>query len=305
MHTLPFDKPGRFWRGNLHSHSVRSDGAYTPDDVCRRYREAGYDFLAITDHFLAEYQYPIVDTRVFRNSRFTTLLGAELHAPMTELGGRWHILAVGLPGDFAEPGPLEDGPTLAQRAIQAGAFVAAAHPQWYSLTERDLDALGQVHAIEVFNGVSIDHNDRYDSWHITDVMLGRSRRYLAYAADDFHGTGGRQDFSRGWVWVKAATLDAEDLLAALKAGHFYSSTGPQIFDVRFTTPKTILVRHGPADRVFASGKGASVVSATPAAAESTELDISRMNSPYVRITVRDRAGGRAWTNPIWLDESSV
>ena len=27
MHALPFDKPGRFWKGNLHTHSTLSDGA--------------------------------------------------------------------------------------------------------------------------------------------------------------------------------------------------------------------------------------------------------------------------------------
>lgn len=302
MRSLPFDKPGRFWRGNLHTHSIRSDGVYSPDDVCRRYRESGYDFVALTEHFLPDYQYPIVDTTAFRCPSFTTIIGAELHAPVTELGGRWHILAVGLPLDFAQPLPDEDGPALAQRAMQTGAFVAAAHPQWYSLTERDLEALGPVDAIEIFNGVSVDHNDRADSWHITDIMLGRGRRYWTYAADDFHGMGGRQDYERGWVWVKSASLEPEALVAALKAGHFYSSTGPQIFDVRFTSEKSILVRHSPAERVFVSGRGASVVAAVPAAAENTELDISKLKTPYVRITVRDRAGGRAWSNPIWLDD---
>src|SRR5690606_31982994 len=116
-------------------------------------------------------------TRPFRNERFTTLIGAELHAGETELGGMWHLLAVGLPLDFAPPSDGEDGAGLAARARAAGAFVAAAHPQWYCLTERDLEALGPVDAIEVYNGVAIDHNDRADSWHITDIMLGRGRRY--------------------------------------------------------------------------------------------------------------------------------
>jgi hypothetical protein len=30
MHALPFDKPGRFYRGNLHTHSTRSDGTMPP-----------------------------------------------------------------------------------------------------------------------------------------------------------------------------------------------------------------------------------------------------------------------------------
>lgn len=48
MTDLPFGLQGRFWRGNLHTHSDRSDGASSPRETAQLYREAGYDFLAIT-----------------------------------------------------------------------------------------------------------------------------------------------------------------------------------------------------------------------------------------------------------------
>jgi hypothetical protein len=95
MQQLPFDKPGRFWRGNLHTHSTQSDGHLSPENVCHLYREMGYDFIALTDHFLKSYNYPITDTTPFQDETFTTILGAELHAGQTELGQLWHILAVG------------------------------------------------------------------------------------------------------------------------------------------------------------------------------------------------------------------
>ncbi len=120
---LPFNLPGRFWRGNLHTHSDQSDGALSPADVALRYRAAGYDFLAITDHFRARYGFPLTDTRPLRTPGFTTLLGAELHAPRTELSSEWHIIAVGLPLGFPPPGPGETGPMLARRARAAGAFI--------------------------------------------------------------------------------------------------------------------------------------------------------------------------------------
>ena len=47
-----FRLPGRFLRGNLHTHSTASDGELAPGEVCRRYREAGYDFICLSDHFL-------------------------------------------------------------------------------------------------------------------------------------------------------------------------------------------------------------------------------------------------------------
>src|SRR6266404_4048590 len=37
-------------KGNLHTHTTFSDGRLPADQVVARYRELGYDFLAITDH---------------------------------------------------------------------------------------------------------------------------------------------------------------------------------------------------------------------------------------------------------------
>lgn len=107
---LPFDRPGAFWRGNLHTHTTESDGALTPRQAARHYQEHGYDFLAVTDHFRPEYDFPVTDTRALRGLGFTTLIGAELHAPRTEAGPSWHIVTVGLPLGFAPPHPGEDGP---------------------------------------------------------------------------------------------------------------------------------------------------------------------------------------------------
>ena len=126
MKSLPFDKRGRWFRGNLHTHSTASDGAKTPAQVCAAYRRRGYDFISLTDHFLEKFGWPVTDTEPYRGKGFTTILGAELHAPRTSLGDPWHILAVGLPADFAPTGKRETGPQLAQRARRAGAYVAAA-----------------------------------------------------------------------------------------------------------------------------------------------------------------------------------
>ena len=75
-----FAAPGRFFRGNLHTHSDRSDGALSAEEVCRRYKAQGYDFIAITDHFVGLFDYPITDTSPYRDNQFTTILGAELHS---------------------------------------------------------------------------------------------------------------------------------------------------------------------------------------------------------------------------------
>jgi len=300
MQQLPFAQPGHFWKGNLHTHTSRSDGAYDVEQVCQRYQDAGYDFVAITDHFLPRYHYPIVDTRALRNERFTTIIGAELHTDRTEMGEIWHILAVGLPLDFAPPAEDERAADLAARAQAAGAYVAVAHPNWYTLTERDIETLGMVDAIEVFNGVAADHNDCADSWAIADVMLGRGRRYLTCATDDFHGTKQRHDFRRGWVMVKSAELEPASLLAALKAGHYYSSTGADLYDIALNADRQLIVRCSPADRVFISGKGSKSMALTGHSDVLFTFDLAQFDSPYFRVTVRAANGGRAWSNPIWF-----
>ncbi|MEL6317668.1 MAG: phosphotransferase, partial [Pseudomonadota bacterium] len=126
-----FAAPGAFYKGNLHTHSTRSDGGLDPEEVCRRYRERGYDFLALTDHFVGRYDYPIVDTAPFRTNAFTTVLGAEVHTGRMRNGELWHLLAVGLPADFApsyapelwpgaEGDPREESAAdLARRCVEA------------------------------------------------------------------------------------------------------------------------------------------------------------------------------------------
>ncbi|MEV5950358.1 CehA/McbA family metallohydrolase [Streptomyces sp. NPDC051993] len=296
---LPFDRPGRFWRGNLHTHSDASDGALTPRQTARRYQECGYDFLAITDHFRPEYGFPVTDTRALRSPGFTTLLGAELHAPRTEAGPSWHIVAVGLPLDFAPPRADENGPQLARRARAAGAFVGMAHPSASLLTVDDAESLDSAHAVEVYNALA-EREHRGDSWHLTDTLLNRGHRLTAYAADDAHLQPHDPPACAAWVQVRAETLDPGRLLAALKAGYFYSSTGPELHDVQLTDD-AVLVRCSPARKVFLSGgaPGAQVVEGVDLTECSLPYEMFRRG--FCRVTVEDASGGRAWTNPIHLD----
>lgn len=299
MDTLPFDKPGRFYRGNLHTHSTRSDGRLEPDAVVAAYRAEGYDFLVLSEHFMPEYNYPLVDTRPWRDDGFTTILGAELHAPALENGSPWHILAVGLPPDFAPNAPGETGPQLAARAAAAGAFVGLAHPHWYALTLDDALAVEAAHAVEIYNTGCAVEVDRGDGWYLADTLLSRGRRPLAYAADDAHFLGLPDAFG-GWVMVRAEQLDPDTLLGALKAGHFYSSQGPEIHDVR-VEDDYLQVACSPATAVIAVGPSHSSVTQYGEAIERCTLSLAPFASRYCRLTVIDRYGKRAWTNPIWLD----
>jgi predicted metal-dependent phosphoesterase TrpH len=301
MYALLFDKPGRFWKGNLHTHSTASDGLLTPETVCQVYQNAGYNFIAVTDHFSERYGFPVTDTRPFWTESFITIPGAELHAPATELGDEWHILAVGLPTNFAPTAKGETGVQLAERALEAGAYVAAAHPGWYNLSENDICSLGPIHAVETYNGTAIDDSDRADAWYLLDNLLARGARYLACATDDAHFDPARSDAMRAWVLVKSETLSPEAILGALKAGHYYSSTGPHIHNIRVMPGERIIVNCSPAERVFVTGKGANFAAGFGTNMVEAEISLKEFTSPFCRVTVRDARGGKAWSNPIWFE----
>ena len=303
---IAFTALGRFWRGNLHTHSTRSDGVLSPEEVCRRYRAEGYDFLALTDHFIGLYGYPIVDTLPFRSPGFTTLLGAEVHSGAMSNGELWHILAVGLPSDFApsdspdfhpKPGQ-ETGAEIAARAVAAGAFVAIAHPQWSGLTLEDARGITAAHAVEVYNHGCATGCDRPDGFSIADLLLTEGRRLSLIATDDAHFS--EPDHFGGWVMVKATENTPEALLTALKDGAFYSSQGPELRDV-WVDGDHVVVESSAVVSAIVQGRGTGARAVHGASMTSTRVPMARLNgSPWLRVTVIDAAGKRAWSNPIWL-----
>lgn len=292
-----FQHPGRFFRGNLHTHSNRSDGMLAPEAVAAHYREAGYDFLALTDHFLPRYGFPIVDTRPFRTNRFTTLLGAEVHAPANSHGEDWHILSVGLPEDFPPTGEAETGAALAQRAVEAGAFVAIAHPQWSSLTIEDGRALPMAHAVEVYNNSCALESNRGDGAALLDQLLSEGRNVTAIATDDAHFRFA--DACGGWVMVKAEVNEPSALLSALKAGHFYSSQGPEIHAAEISGGM-LHVECSPVVSIAAVGRGERSVHVHGRQLTRGEIALERFAGDWFRFVVADAAGRWAWSNPVRL-----
>jgi hypothetical protein len=310
MSIAPFSTPGRFWRGNLHTHSTLSDGARTPEQVIEAYKNAGYDFVQLSEHFVERYRWPVADTRRWRSNNFTTLLGAELHAPATGVGELWHILAAGLPFDFAPPELKESGHALAARARAQGAFVAIAHPAWSQLTIEDGRALASAHAVETYNHGCAVENDRGEGWYLMDQLLNEGRRLTAVASDDAHFRHGDLDAFGGFVEVKAQSLEPEALLEGLKAGCFYSSQGPRIHDLSFSASECA-VECSPAQAItLVTGTSRALARVgrqiTGAIFDLTGLaqNMRAQGAPaaWARVTIIDAAGRRAWTNPIWMDD---
>lgn len=302
-----FTSSGKFFRGNLHTHSTQSDGILPPEEVCRRYQAEGYDFLAITDHFVGLFDYPITDTSNSRSEQFTTLLGAELHTGKTENGFLWHLVSVGLPSDFTPPhapdfaaySGTETAGAITKRAQDAGAFVAIAHPHWTGLTQADADAMSHADAVEVYNHGCYVDNDRGEGFVTLEYLLGKNHRLNMIATDDAHFS--TPDHFGGWVMVKATENTPEALLKSLKAGEYYSSLGPEIHDIRVTAD-SIEVDCSAAATVLVQGNRPQGAKKHGESMTTATLPLTRLqDSPWLRVTVCDRAGKRAWSNPIWRD----
>ncbi|SMH44419.1 PHP domain-containing protein [Maritimibacter sp. HL-12] len=311
MQLSAFSAPGRFWRGNLHTHSTLSDGCLAPEEVCRRYAAEGYDFISLTDHFIGRYGYPIADTLPFRSNSFTTLLGAELHSGAMENGELWHILAVGLPQDFTAPNapdfqPVagqESGPELAARARASGAFVAIAHPHWSGLTLADARSITAAHSVEIYNHGCAIGCDREGGGHVLDLLLSEGRDLTLIATDDAHFT--EPDHFGGWVMVKAEANDPELLLEALKTGAFYSSQGPEIRNVEIRDSE-VFVESSAVASVIVQGRGQAALAVHGTSMTRTSVALDRFRgSPWLRVTVVDTAGKRAWSNPVRFENTAT
>lgn len=300
MLLSPFSAPGRFWRGNIHTHSTGSDGGRSVEDVIGYYRQAGYDFLTISDHFMERFDFPITDTTAYRGNSFTTILGAELHAPAISTGEKWHIVAAGLPADFAPTSETETGAELAQRAADVGAFIGLAHPAWYHLTLDDALTIECAHSVEVYNHGAALKTDRGNGFYLLDQMLAKGKRVTGYASDDAHFKG-NDDGAGGWMMVRSETLDPDDLLTAMKAGQFYSSQGPQIHSVSIEGNE-IVVECSPAISVIAVGYGSTSAKKIGLGITEARLSLPRFKDRYFRVIVSDQFHRKAWTNPVWLDD---
>lgn len=305
MQTDIFSHPGKFWRGNLHTHSTRSDGVLAPEDVCRRYKAEGYDFIALTDHFIGLYGYPITDTTAYRDETFTTILGAELHSGAMENGELWHILAVGLPADFTPPNApdfhampdQESGAALALRARAAGAFVAVAHPEWSGLTTADARTIEAAHAVEVYNHGCATGCDRPHGFYTLDQLLSEGRRLTLCATDDAHFS--EPDHFGGWVMVKAEENTPETLLEALKSGSYYSSTGPELRGIHWEENE-VVVESSAVQSVIVQAAGSAACAVHGHSMTRTRVGLDRFkNCDWLRVTVIDAGGKRAWANPYW------
>lgn len=303
--TDPWTTDGTWLRSALHAHTTRSDGELAPKHLARHYARAGYDVLAITDHWRI--------TDAVSEERLLVVPSVELNCILP--GARdGHVLAFGVAASEQELRDLAQ--THADLEATAGWIEAhggvayLAHPYWTGVTAGTLELPENVAGIEVFNaGCELEIGRGLSAVH-WDELLEAGRLCPAIAADDSHHPGFDSDLA--WTWVRAPEKSRAAILEALAAGTFYSSTGPRLYDVRLDGD-AVEVRCSPCRSVtLVSGRttGAAVnVGRLGYRHAGRELECdhaglvvhARLEVPrsarHVRVEVTDADGRKAWANP--------
>ena len=297
----PFTGEGVWLRCNLHTHTTESDGRWSPAETARRYREAGYDVLVITDHGAR------TDVTGLSDEALLVVPGQEMH-PVGNRGISYHLVAVNLPATV--PAKEMGVQQAIDAARAAGALVYKAHPPWCGLRWDDVAELDNINGIEVWNATCLRHA-KPSSEALWDELLASGRPVPAIATDDCHHPEGALffpgDFDRGWTMIRAESREAGAVTAALAAGRCYASTGPAIEDFRLSRdPESVTgwraeARFSPAREVwFVSNAFAGQTYLVPAGeADVTELSHPvKVGADYVRLVVVDERGNRAWSGPL-------
>lgn len=285
------DQNGDTWyRGNLHMHTQCSDGNLPFAEAVALYRNAGYDFLAVTDHWHW--------CDAVQEPDFLMLRGCEFDVGASVQEGIYHIVGVGCAGD---PELVRKGKDLsAQQIIDQihahDGFAILAHPSW-SLNRPDrVLKIQDIDATEIYNTFSgIPWNARPYSGDFVDIMAADGRLLPCMAADDAHRYAGEQCCS--YLMVKAPALTREAILTALRKGDYLATQGPmaQIS----IEEETAVVHCTPAVRVVFCSDG---VWSSERVTEGDGLTRATCRlKPYetfVRAEITDAQGRTAWTSPI-------
>lgn len=301
MQTV-YDTGGRWYKGNLHMHTTRSDGALPPDDAVACYRKAGYDFIALTDHWK--------QSEPVEEPDFLQFSGCELDTgDMGDLRRHpiYHVVGIGMEHPIALPRSHDHPPQGLIDAIRdAGGLAILAHPAWSLMEPASLAALDGLSAAEIYNTFSGQpySNARAESSLYFDFWANRGMLLPCTAADDCHWYRGEQGCS--YMMVNAPSLSISSIRAAIAAGNFYASQGPRFTHVQYDAERVEVTCSPVQTVVFYSNTVYCSDRLTLAEEESGVTKAQYTIKPtdrYVRVELIDREGRRAWSKAFAVEKA--
>jgi hypothetical protein len=300
-----------FVRGNLHTHSLRSDGTASIEAMVRWYRDHDYQFLAMTEH----------NVRVDPAELAAQLQPGFVLIPGEEVTNEWkglplHVNAIcasetiGGGIDFEDPASGLARVTESIRA--AGGIPLVNHPNFgWALDAGDIEkGVSLPFLLEIWSGHPIvraggdpSHPSEEAIW---DDVVARGVPATPVAVDDAHGLAGEPGSGdalpgRGWVELFGADLTPSSICEALAAGRLYASSGPRLARIQVRGDELLIVPRDARTTVAFLGEWgeelALVATAdAPATAEGHAVVYRlRGGEITVRARVSDPDGGHAWT----------
>src|SRR5262252_5994161 len=293
----------KFRRGNLHTHTNRSDGDASPLDVYTWYRDHAYGFVAITDHntFTNPADFGL------KSSGFVAVGGEEV--TMQGAGRQVHMNALCTDRRIAG-GKFQTAKAALLHGVtairDAGGVALVNHPNFtWGLKASDLPAAMGAQLLEIYSGhpyvASLGDSTHPSTEEMWDIALSAGLDFTGVAVDDTHHLHrpNRQRASRpgrAWVEVFADSLDEDNICHALRNGLLYASNGPSLRRIRVTEDTYSI---WPVDREAAVqfiGKGGKLLAEQKLAPgdASAEYKLAGWEG-YVRARIINKQGKMAWT----------
>ncbi|HET9614574.1 MAG TPA: CehA/McbA family metallohydrolase [Candidatus Limnocylindrales bacterium] len=213
-------------RGDLHSHTVHSDGRFTVDERLRRAVERGLDFTAITDHNTISHHRELDPWR----DRIVPIRGSEV----TTFHGHLNVFGLTAEIDWRPERRGGGAAGIVEQAHRQGALVSINHPSsfgdpWCVGCHWDFARVdySTFDTMEIWNGgwadVETANEDNIAFW--TD-LLDAGLRLTAISGTDSHGPVDDDDPTLGFNHVYAAERSEAAILEGIRLGRVYLSAGP-------------------------------------------------------------------------------
>ncbi len=214
-------KVPRWLCGDLHVHTLASDGSLPLEHLAEHARIHGLDFIAITDH-----NQPVKRAAFPKVEGLTIIPGQE----WTHYKGHSNFLGLEQPyqGSFIANSQKEVQ-AIFREAHQNGALIVINHPYETNFGFRyNLDSL-DYDLIEVWNGPMRPANlEAIARW---DAMLKAGRKQVATCGSDYHEDTFFQRLASPCTYVLADSNSDADILKAVKAGRSYFAFSPTSLQV--------------------------------------------------------------------------
>jgi hypothetical protein len=217
-------------KGDLHTHTVGSDGVLTTEELARHAQRNGMDFLAITDHnqMVSAESLPEVPG-------FTLIHGIE----WTHYKGHANFLGVEKPYDepFYANTPQEVQARFAS-ARERGALIVINHPFDEGCPFLfDMDSL-PYDCIEIWNGPMRESNIR--SIALWGMQLMAGKKIPICGGSDYHRDMLFLYPGGPCTCIYSMSNSAADILSGLKQGHAYVTFAPNGPSLEMTAGDAIL-----------------------------------------------------------------